>query len=210
MIARSLSLPFFVIIFVAQIKRYPVQQKPRELETLSAEIDHSVDSPLDFYPLPRGTRGERFPTNDPLKKSVLEPRPESRKEYLHGLLQAIARSVCVPGVGGEASTRVYIRMAYRKSNKYFLESQRLLGHYSINPLSPASSTETMMYHLSHGRNAFFSVLEKGGERWIRDVGSARSDEACEGRHGGRGCSESRLDSHEAAPAQRSRRLVPPC
>eukprot|EP00903_Cladosiphon_okamuranus_P008792 g8421.t1 len=63
-----------------------------ELEALSREIDANEDSPLDdYYPLTRGTRGERFPTNDPVKESVLEPRPESRREYLHGLLQAIAR-----------------------------------------------------------------------------------------------------------------------
>ncbi|CAM9695214.1 unnamed protein product [Ascophyllum nodosum] len=65
--------------------------EPWELEALSLEIDPSTDSPLEYYPLARGKRGERFPTNDPLKESVLEPRPDGRKEYLHGLLQAIAR-----------------------------------------------------------------------------------------------------------------------
>ncbi|CAM9659276.1 unnamed protein product [Ectocarpus sp. 13 AM-2016] len=62
-----------------------------ELEARSSDIDPSTDSPLEYYPLQRGTVGERFPTNDPLKKSILEPRPENRTEYLHGLLQAIAR-----------------------------------------------------------------------------------------------------------------------
>lgn len=65
-----------------------------ELEALSRDINSAEDSPLDeYYPLKRGTRGERFPTNDPLKESVLEPRPASRRDYLHGLLQAIARYV---------------------------------------------------------------------------------------------------------------------
>lgn len=66
-----------------------------ELEALSLDIDPSENSPLEYYPLPRGTKGERFPMNDPLKESLLEPRPEDRGEYLHGLLQAIARCVCV-------------------------------------------------------------------------------------------------------------------
>lgn len=70
----------------------PAETKSSELEARSSDIDPSTDSPLEYYPLQRGTVGERFPTNDPLKKSILEPRPENRTEYLHGLLQAIARS----------------------------------------------------------------------------------------------------------------------
>jgi hypothetical protein len=40
-------------------------------------------------------KGERFPTNDPEKKPVLDPKPMKdgvvcRKEYLHGILQGIA------------------------------------------------------------------------------------------------------------------------
>ncbi|CAN0449538.1 unnamed protein product, partial [Scytosiphon promiscuus] len=62
-----------------------------ELQALSRDIDASTDSPLEYYPLQRGTKGERFPTNDPLKKSILDPRPDSRRDHLHGLLQAIAR-----------------------------------------------------------------------------------------------------------------------
>lgn len=34
-----------------------------------------------------GNSGERFPTCDPQKKAVLEPRPQGRKEFLHGILQ---------------------------------------------------------------------------------------------------------------------------
>lgn len=67
------------------------ERQSAELEALSEGIDPSKDSPLDYYPLPRGRKGERFPTNDPLKESVLDPRPDDRREYLHGLLQAIAR-----------------------------------------------------------------------------------------------------------------------
>ena len=34
-------------------------------------------------------KGERFPENDPNKEPVLTPVPETRGEYLHGILQGI-------------------------------------------------------------------------------------------------------------------------
>jgi D-ribulokinase len=58
-----------------------------ELKEISARIDPATDSPLNYYPLTR--IGERFPIADPGKEPLLEPVPESRTEYLHGLLQSI-------------------------------------------------------------------------------------------------------------------------
>lgn len=60
-----------------------------ELATLSAEIDRDRESPLDYYPLIRS--GERFPINDPFLPPRLDPRPESDVEFLHGLLESMAR-----------------------------------------------------------------------------------------------------------------------
>ncbi|CEM37977.1 unnamed protein product [Vitrella brassicaformis CCMP3155] len=65
-----------------------------ELRQLSAQIDPETDSPLDYYPM-RGV-GERFPFNDPHRVGRLQPKPGTRKEYLHGILQGIA-SVEVAG-----------------------------------------------------------------------------------------------------------------
>ena len=59
------------------------------LAALSTGIDPLRDSPLDYYPLP-GT-GERFPVNDAQLKPRLEPRPGNDIEFLHGLLQGLAR-----------------------------------------------------------------------------------------------------------------------
>lgn len=59
-----------------------------ELVELSGNIDPMVDSPLQYYPLTK--QGERFPVQDPFKQPVLEPKPETRREYLHGILQGIA------------------------------------------------------------------------------------------------------------------------
>lgn len=61
----------------------------QELATLSAQIDPRVESALDYYPLVRP--GERFPINDPTLAPQLDPRPSSRVEFLHGLLEGIAR-----------------------------------------------------------------------------------------------------------------------
>uniref|UniRef100_A0A7S2Y8T5 Carbohydrate kinase FGGY C-terminal domain-containing protein n=1 Tax=Entomoneis paludosa TaxID=265537 RepID=A0A7S2Y8T5_9STRA len=59
-----------------------------ELTALSNDIDPDEESPLDYYPLTR--TGERFPIADGNMEPVLEPKPESRKEYLHGILQGIS------------------------------------------------------------------------------------------------------------------------
>ncbi|MGA8862295.1 MAG: FGGY-family carbohydrate kinase [Gallionella sp.] len=60
-----------------------------QLAALSMRIDPSKDSPLDYYPLPGA--GERFPVNDARLEPRLEPRPGNDVEFLHGLLQGLAR-----------------------------------------------------------------------------------------------------------------------
>ncbi|KAL3759074.1 hypothetical protein ACHAWU_008683 [Discostella pseudostelligera] len=58
-----------------------------ELRTLSEEIDPNSDSSYAYYPLTK--KGERFPVADSTKEPVLSPRSDSRKDYLHGILQGI-------------------------------------------------------------------------------------------------------------------------
>ena len=60
-----------------------------ELKSLSSEIDESKASELDYYPLLKP--GDRFPINDPNLAPRLEPRPDHPVEFLHGLLESIAR-----------------------------------------------------------------------------------------------------------------------
>ena len=60
-----------------------------ELAALSSEINPDRSTGLDYYPLPRP--GERFPVNDPALPPRLEPRPAERSEFLHGLLEGLAR-----------------------------------------------------------------------------------------------------------------------
>ncbi|BAU15285.1 carbohydrate kinase FGGY [Leptolyngbya sp. NIES-3755] len=59
-----------------------------ELRELSDRIS-SNESPLDYYPLLQS--GDRFPINDPTLAPRLEPRPSDRVEFLHGLLESMAR-----------------------------------------------------------------------------------------------------------------------
>lgn len=60
-----------------------------KLTALSTEIAPRTDSGLDYYPLPRP--GERFPVNDPALMPRLQPRPASERQFLHGLLEGLAR-----------------------------------------------------------------------------------------------------------------------
>ena len=60
-----------------------------ELEKLSREIDPEKESLLDYYPLLQ--KGDRFPINDPDLPPKLDPKPENAAEFLHGLLEGIAR-----------------------------------------------------------------------------------------------------------------------
>ena len=60
-----------------------------ELESFSDQIDPEMESQLDYYPLLQP--GDRFPINDPNLSPRLEPRPENPVEFLHGLLESMAR-----------------------------------------------------------------------------------------------------------------------
>ena len=60
-----------------------------QLESISCNIDVERESQLDYYPLLKA--GDRFPINDPHLPPRLEPRLTEPVEFLHGLLESIAR-----------------------------------------------------------------------------------------------------------------------
>ena len=84
---------------------------PEQLRKLSEQIDPERASPLQYYPLLRS--GDRFPINNPDLLPQLEPRPDNSVDFLHGLLESIAR---IEGLG------------YRKLQE--LGSDRLTGVYT--------------------------------------------------------------------------------
>lgn len=68
------------------------------------------ESPLDYYPLLQS--GERFPINDAQLAPRLEPKPEDAVEFLHGLLESMARIEArgyqlLQQLGATPLTRVY-------------------------------------------------------------------------------------------------------
>ncbi|MEW6495418.1 MAG: FGGY-family carbohydrate kinase [Cyanobacteriota bacterium] len=81
-----------------------------ELESLSCQIEAEKESPLDYYPLLK--KGDRFPINDPNLPPQLEPRPATSVEFLHGLLESMARIEArgyqlLQQLGATPVTRVY-------------------------------------------------------------------------------------------------------
>ena len=62
---------------------------PAAMARLSAGIDPARDSGLDYYPLP--APGERFPIADPALPPRESPRPARDEDFLHALLEGIAR-----------------------------------------------------------------------------------------------------------------------
>jgi len=61
----------------------------QQLEKLSAQIDPAQAAKYNYMPLPAA--GERFPVNNPQLQPVLEPRPENDVDFLHALLESIAK-----------------------------------------------------------------------------------------------------------------------
>jgi sugar (pentulose or hexulose) kinase len=81
-----------------------------ELASLSGEIDATTASSLDYYPLLKV--GDRFPINDPNLLPRLEPRPDNPAEFLHGLLESMARIEArgyelLQQMGADSLKRVY-------------------------------------------------------------------------------------------------------
>lgn len=101
-----------------------------ELERLSAQIDPAAACGLDFYPLLRP--GERFPINDPALAPRLEPRPQSDVEFLHGLLEGMARieARCYGVIrerGGGAVQRLFTAGGGARNPVWTAIRARLLG-----------------------------------------------------------------------------------
>jgi D-ribulokinase len=90
----------------------------------SRRIDTDKPTGLDYYPLP--APGERFPINDPAFEPRMAPRPHDDAQFLHGLLEGIAKVealgyrrltelggpplTCIYTVGGGAANEVWSRI----------------------------------------------------------------------------------------------------
>ncbi|MBI1282709.1 MAG: carbohydrate kinase [Thiobacillus sp.] len=102
----------------------------RQLAALSEKFDPGIASPLDYLPLPRA--GERFPVNDPQLAPRLSPRPADDAEFLHGLLESLARIEArgyglLAELGATAVRRVETAGGGAKNPVWTSIRQRLLG-----------------------------------------------------------------------------------
>ena len=112
----------------------------RELVTLSQQINPNLASPLEYYPLL--SKGDRFPVNDPDLLPQLEPRPDDPVEFLHGLLESIARIEALgyqrlQELGASKLTRVYRAGGGAKNTVWNSIAQR---HLQV-PVVPAKYAE---------------------------------------------------------------------
>ena len=113
---------------------------PDEITALSARIDPTQPSGLSYYPLLQ--RGERFPINDPDLVPVLTPRPSDDAEFLHGLLEGIARieASCYKEIearGGEMPPVIYTAGGGSKNDVW----AQIRSHHLSARLENARSTE---------------------------------------------------------------------
>ncbi|KAL6957093.1 D-ribulose kinase [Sarracenia purpurea var. burkii] len=111
-----------------------------QLEKLSEQINPVEASPLDYYPLQ--TVGERFPIADPKLVPRLHPRPESDAEFLHGILESIARIEAkayrlLKDMGATEVEEVFTAGGGAKNEKWTKIRERVLGL----PVSRALQTE---------------------------------------------------------------------
>ena len=112
----------------------------RQLAALSKKIDPAVASPLDYLPLPKA--GERFPVSDPALEPRLTPRPVDDAEFLHGLLESLARiEVCgyrlLKELGATPAHRIETAGGGAQNPAWMHIRRRLLGI----PVARAAHTE---------------------------------------------------------------------
>lgn len=126
-----------------------------ELDNFSRKIDPSQESLLDYYPLLKP--GDRFPINDPNLPPKLEPRPKESVEFLHGLLESIARIEArgyqlLQELGATPLTRVYTAGGGAKNPIWTAIRSRLLKVPIITPISTESAYGTALLAMDKENN----------------------------------------------------------
>ncbi|UNU23033.1 FGGY-family carbohydrate kinase [Microcoleus vaginatus] len=118
-----------------------------ELANYSTQIDPEQESLLDYYPLLK--KGDRFPINDPNLPPRLEPRPTDSVEFLHGLLESIARIEArgyqlLQELGATPLTKVYTAGGGAKNSVWSAIRQRYLKVPVETPIHTAAAYGTAL------------------------------------------------------------------
>jgi sugar (pentulose or hexulose) kinase len=113
-----------------------------ELDNYSTQIDPEQESLLDYYPLLK--KGDRFPINDPNLPPRLEPRPTDSVEFLHGLLESIARIEArgyqlLQELGATPLTKVYTAGGGAKNAVWSAIRKRYLKVPVVTPVHTAAA-----------------------------------------------------------------------
>ena len=129
-----------------------------QLENLSSKILVEKESPLDYYPLLKV--GDRFPINEPQLPPRLEPRPTDSVEFLHGLLESIARIEArgyqlLQQLGATQLTRVYTAGGGAKNPAWTAIRGRHLRVPILPPIHTAAAYGTALL-ARQGYNEKFS------------------------------------------------------
>lgn len=123
-----------------------------ELENLSREINSSQVSELDYYPLLKA--GDRFPINDPDLPPRLTPRPHHPAEFLHGLLESMARIEArgyelLQQLGADSLNWVYTAGGGAKNSTWTAIRQRYLKVPVIASMNTEAAYGTALLAKSH-------------------------------------------------------------
>jgi sugar (pentulose or hexulose) kinase len=118
-----------------------------ELESFSCKIPFETESPLEYYPLLK--EGDRFPINDPHLPPNLEPRPADSVEFLHGLLESIARIEArgyrlLQQLGATQLTHVYTAGGGAKNPSWRAIRERQIGVPLLSPNQTAAAYGTAL------------------------------------------------------------------
>jgi sugar (pentulose or hexulose) kinase len=118
-----------------------------ELDNYSTQIDPAQESLLDYYPLLK--KGDRFPINDPNLPPRLEPRPTDSVEFLHGLLESIARIEArgyqlLQEFGATPLTKVYTAGGGAKNSVWSAIRKRYLKVPVVRPIHTAAAYGTAL------------------------------------------------------------------
>ncbi|MEG4496332.1 FGGY-family carbohydrate kinase [Microcoleus sp. F10-C6] len=118
-----------------------------ELANYSTQIDPEQESLFDYYPLLK--KGDRFPINDPNLPPRLEPRPTDSVEFLHGLLESIARIEArgyqlLQELGATPLTKVYTAGGGAKNSVWSAIRKRYLKVPVETPIHTAAAYGTAL------------------------------------------------------------------
>ncbi|MDJ0509648.1 MAG: FGGY-family carbohydrate kinase [Crocosphaera sp.] len=123
----------------AVLKKFFTQQ---ELEEMSKNINVNQSSNLDYYPLLKP--GERFPINDPNLQPKLEPIPDDKVQFLHGLLDNMAKIEALgysklQALGASSITKIYTAGGGAKNQTWSkIREQHLKVPVHISPQTEAA------------------------------------------------------------------------